>query len=112
MRYRIASLLVVPTMLFGCAIADRHTETGLSDGSTVHTLHCRNGWAGCYQSAQDVCGSAGFDEVNRVLDGKVTSAGHLARMHSIEGGIEDHVYSEEPRNDVFDRTITIRCKRN
>ncbi len=103
-------MFVMCLLAGGCASADRHSTVGLSDGSTVHTLHCRAGWAGCYQDAKDICGSDGYEEIDRVVDGKVTSAGHLARLHSIEGGMEDHAYSENARQEVFDRTVTIRCK--
>ncbi len=112
MDYRILIALVLTISMGGCAVADRHSVAGLSDGSTAHTLHCRDGWAGCYQSAQDICGAGGFEEVDRVVDGKVTSAGHLARLHSIEGGMEDHAYAEDARSEVFDRTVTIRCTQN
>ncbi len=112
MRFRIPAIFVLLAAVGGCAFADRHSEAGLSDGTTAHTLHCRDGWAGCYQSAKEICGQGGFEELDRVVDGKVTSAGHLARLHSIEGGMEDHAYSEDARSEVFDRTITIRCTRN
>ncbi len=112
MSFRTLTALVLSILLGGCATADRHSVAGLSDGSTAHTLHCRDGWAGCYQSAQDICGPGGFEEVDRVVEGKVTSAGHLARLHSIEGGMDDQVYAEDARSEVFDRTITIHCKQN
>ena len=109
---RVSAMLMLMLLVGGCAVADRHSVASLSDGSTVHTLHCRDGWAGCYQSARDVCGAGGYEEVGRIVDGKVTSAGHLARLHSIEGGMDDHVYAEDARSEVFDRTVTIRCKQN
>ena len=112
MNRLVPAVLVLLALIAGCVSADRHSVADLSDGSSVHTLHCRDGWTRCYQSARDICGSRGFEEVERVVDGKVTSAGRLARLHSIDGSIEDHAYSEDPRNEVFDRTVTIRCKQN
>ncbi len=110
MNHRGIGMFALLVVAGGCASADRHSTVGLSDGSTVHTLHCREGWAGCYQDAREICGSDGYEEIDRVVDSKVTSAGHLARLHSIEGGIEDHAYSENARHEVFERTVTIRCK--
>ncbi len=112
MNRLVPVVFVLLSVIAGCASADRHSVADLSDGSSVHTLHCRDGWTRCYRSAQDICGSRGFEEVERVVDGKVTSAGHLARLHSIDGSTEDFAYSEDPRNEAFERTVTIRCNQD
>ncbi len=112
MDIRFFSGLMSLCIIAGCASADRHSVANLNDGTTVHTLHCQDGWATCYRSAQQICGADGFEEVERLVDGKVTSAGHLARLHSVEGDMDDFAYAEDARTEVFDRTVTIRCKRN
>ena len=95
--------------LGGCATSADHAESVMSDGSTVHTIRCEDSWDGCYLTASKICGELGFEEVARTSDGAVSSAGRLERMHTIEGGIEDHRYSENARVEAYNRVITIRC---
>ena len=84
----------------------------MSDCKTVYSLNCKDAWEDCYTSARKICGVAGFEEIDRVQDGSVTSAGHLQRMHSTEGGADNHVYAENPRNEAFSRVLTIRCTKD
>jgi hypothetical protein len=96
--------------LSACANTPAPEGSTMSDGTTAFTVACEDGWDDCYTAARKICGDADFEELDRVADGSVTSAGYLARMHSVEGGIENHVYSERPRDEVFSRVLTIRCK--
>lgn len=96
-------------LLGGCATASSQSSGTLSDGSIVHTLTCEDNWDGCYLAAAKICGAQGFEELDRSADGKLTSAGELARMHSTDGSIEDFKYSESPRKEVFNRVLTFRC---
>ena len=107
---RLLALLSLVALLAACANSTTPTGSTMSDGTTAYTVACEDGWDGCYTAARRICGDADFEELDRVADGPVTSAGHLARLHSIEGGIENHVYSEQPRKEVFSRVLTIRCK--
>jgi hypothetical protein len=95
--------------LTACATDSGHSASTLSDGSVVHTVRCEESWDGCYLTASKICGELGFEEVARTSDGAVSSAGRLERMHTIEGGIEDHRYSENARVEAYNRVITIRC---
>ena len=106
MRTITAFLCVIA--LTACT-APKSKTTGLADGSTAHTVSCESEWDECYRIAAKICGGGEFTELDRATDGSVSSAGHLARRHSVEGGIENHVYSENPREHVFNRVLTFRC---
>lgn len=107
---RILSLLIFVACLAACANPSTPEGSTMSDGTTAYTVACEDGWDGCYTAARKICGDADFEELDRMAEGSATSAGHLARMHSGEGGIDNHVYSEQTRNEVFSRVLTIRCK--
>lgn len=81
----------------------------MSDGTPVHTIRCEANWDGCYLAADQICGNRGFEEVDRNVDSALSSAGRLERMHTIEGGIERHRYSENAQEESYNRVITIRC---
>jgi hypothetical protein len=95
--------------LGACATSADHSDSVMSDGSTVHTIRCENSWDGCYLAASRICRDGGFVEIERSSTGALDAAGRLERMHAIEGGIEDHRYSENAQETVFDRVIMIRC---
>ena len=82
----------------------------MSDGSRVFTLHCDNSWAQCYAAAQKACGSGGFEEIDRVVDSSLSSAGRMQTRVFVEGGRENEVYDESVREEISRRAITIRCK--
>ena len=104
-------LILIMIVLSGCASEKTLPGgTSLSDGTTAYTVKCEDGWVQCHTLASRICGEGGYDEIDRVVDGSVSSAGRLERMHSIEGGIENHTYSESPRAEVFGRVMTVRCK--
>lgn len=100
---------LIALLLTGCSVS---TPDGmpLSDGTTVYPLSCENGWQDCHTAAQKICGRRGYEEVDRVIDGTVSTAGRLDPMHRTDGGNESHIYSENPRTEVFGRFLTIRCK--
>lgn len=106
---RLLSLLLFVACLAACANSKTPQGSTMSDGTTAYSVACEDGWDDCYAAARRICGDADFEELDRMADGSVTSAGHLARMHSIEGGIDKHVYSEKARDEVFSRVLTIRC---
>ena len=93
-----------------CVTDSGRSTSSLSDGTIVHTIRCDNSWDGCYLAANKVCGDDGFDEVARHVDTTLESAGRLERMHTVEGGIEQHRYSENARKESYNRVITIRCR--
>lgn len=104
------SVILIVAILSGCASA-RTLPAGssMSDGTTVYALKCDKSWVQCHAQASRICGEGGYEEVDRVVDGSISPAGRLERMHSIEGGIENHAYSENPRAEVFTRVLTVRC---
>lgn len=109
---RTLCVILFAACVTGCASPPSPEGSALSDGSIVYTLTCKDAWQDCYASARKICGDAGFEEIDRVQDGSVTSAGHLQRMHSTEGGADREVYAENPRNEAFIRVLTIRCTKD
>lgn len=105
------SLIAGVALLAACASPQQPGGSAMSDGSTVFTLVCNDSWEQCYTNAAKICGSGDFEEVDRAMDTTVTSAGQLSRMHSLEGGIKNHVYSENTREEVLNRVLTIRCRK-
>jgi hypothetical protein len=104
------TILVVCLLgLTACVKDTGHSTSSMSDGSIVHTVRCDDGWDGCYLTASRICGERGFEEVERSIDTSLSSAGRLERMHTVEGGIDQHRYSENPRTESHNRVITIRC---
>ena len=96
--------------LGGCATDAGHSTMALSDGTLVHTIRCENGWDGCYRTANRICGSGGFEEIDRSVASAIDSSGRLRRMHTVEGAIDEHRYSENPQENAFERLILVRCK--
>ena len=109
---RMLCMILLAACVTACASPPAPEGSALSDGTTVYSLTCKDAWEGCYTSTRKICGDAGFEEIDRVQDGSVTSAGHLQRMHSTEGGADNHVYAENPRNEAFSRVLTIRCTKD
>lgn len=101
--------LAVSVLLLASCTGPGTTPTTLSDGTTVHMVRCDNNWHDCYRSARQVCGTDDFTELDRLADETVSSAGRLEPRHSVEGGIENQVYSESPRKEVFQQVLTFRC---
>ena len=96
-------------LLFGCGSTKVPDGTALSDGSTSYTVTCENDWSACYTAARKICGNREFEELDRFVDGKVVTAGHLTHRSIKDGGRENEVYTENPRGAVFSRVLTIRC---
>ena len=96
-------------MLAACAKDASHTVSSLSDGSTVHTVRCEENWDACYLAAARICGDQGFEEVARNIDSALSSAGRLERMHTVEGSIDEHRYSENTETLGYNRVISFRC---
>ena len=102
-------LVCISASVAACASSPAPEGSALTDGTTAYTLACEPGWSQCYAQARKICGGD-FDELDRATDTSVSAAGRLDRMHSVEGGIENHVYSENPREEVYSRVLTIRCR--
>jgi hypothetical protein len=96
-------------VLAACAKDAGHTVSSMSDGSTVHTVRCEESWDGCYLTAARICGDQGFEEVARSIDSALSSAGRLERMHTVEGSIDKHRYSENTEAQGYNRVISFRC---
>lgn len=96
-------------LLAACVKDAGHSVSSLSDGSVVHTVRCEDNWDGCYLAAARLCDNRGFQEVDRTTDSALSTAGRLERMHTVEGSIDEHRYSENARAEAYNRVITIRC---
>ena len=94
----------------GCASSSAPEGTALSDGSISYTVTCERGWSACYGAARKICGGNNFEELDRVADAMVMSGGQLAHRSIQEGGRENQVYTDVPREEAFRRVLTIRCK--
>ena len=92
----------------GCA-SSAPEGTALSDGSISYTVTCENDWSACYTAARKICGGHDFEELDRFADAAVMSAGHMTSRSIQDGGRENQVYTEAPREEAFSRVLTIRC---
>ncbi len=101
-------LMLVMLAAAACGTTES-TSMSMSDGSVAHVVRCKDDWTDCYRAAQQVCGEGGFTEIDRVADGTMSPAGRLERRHGIKGGVDNQVYSESPREEVFGRVVTFRC---
>ena len=105
---RMIAVIFFVIALTACASPKPETS-GRADDVSTHVVRCEQGWIECYIVAAKVCGSGSFTEVDRLVDGSVSPAGHLERRHTGDGGLDNQVYSENPRADVFNRVLTFRC---
>lgn len=103
------ALFVGLLVLAGCAADSRHASSSLSDGSIIHTVRCEGNWDACYLAASRICGDPGFEEVAREVDTALSTSGRLERMHTTDGHIEQHRYSESVQEAGHNRVVTIRC---
>lgn len=102
--------VVLGLLLFGCA-STTPEGTALSDGSVSYTVTCEHDWSACYGAAKKICGGNNFEELDRMADSAVMTAGQLENSSIKDGGGRDNqVYTELPRNETFRRVLTIRCK--
>jgi len=102
---------IAAALICGACTSHPPTEgSTMNDGSTMFTLHCDDGWAGCYSAAAKACGNSGYTEIDRVADGSLTSAGHVQNRVFTGHGRENEIYDEGVREDVTSRVLTIRCK--
>ena len=95
-------------LLLGCA-SNSPEGTALSDGSTSYTVTCDNDWSACYGAAKKICGGRSFEELDRVGDATLMSAGRLTNRSLQDSGREGQAYTEDPREESFQRVLTIRC---
>ena len=73
--------------------------------AATHTLHCDDGWNDCYVQANRVCGSRGFDEVDRMQGERLTASGR-----SVSPQTEPESWRNDNRAEVESRVLTIRCR--
>ena len=95
-------------LLLGCA-STMPEGTALSDGSISYTVTCEDDWSGCYAAARKICGGNDFEELDRMSDGAMMTAGHMTNRDIKDSGPANQVYTENPRNEAFSRVLTIRC---
>ena len=98
-------LIVASIMLVGCAPITVLSDSSNSDRTQSMVLKCSDGLAKCYSTANEICGSRGFDELDRAQGGRLTAAGRLD-----EQGDDHHVYREDLRLEEDQQTLAIRCK--
>ena len=92
-------------ILSSCSVNPAADSPGAASESAIVTLDCKDGWGGCYNQAKQICGGREFDELDRLERGTMTAAGRPEQRDS-----STQIYREDPRIDVSDRVLTIRCK--
>jgi hypothetical protein len=98
-------LIVILFVLPGCASDSAHSDFNDVDKTQTLVLKCAKGFAQCYSKANEVCGSRGFEELDRSQFGHLTAAGRLDNQ-----GKDRHVYREDLRIETDQQTLTFRCK--
>jgi hypothetical protein len=76
-----------------------------SQRPSAHSLHCDDGWNDCYTQANWICGSRGFEEIDRAQSERLTSSGR-----SVSPEIEPETQRNDNRAEVEGRVLTIRCR--
>lgn len=108
---RLATLLLCVLLGASCAVGRSSEPYVLSDGSRAVTITCEDGWAQCYLTAERLCGSAGYEELDRASNASLSTAGRVEPRVFTGHGLGNEVYREDVRNNVESGTITIRCGR-
>ena len=98
-------IMIAMTILAACAANTTSGQSSSPDKTQTMVLKCSHGLVKCYSSANDICGSRGFDELDRAHGGQLTATGRLE-----DQGDGRHVYQEDVRFEQDQQTIVIRCK--
>ena len=69
-----------------------------------HTLRCDKGWNDCYSQANRICGSRGYEEIDRAQSERLTSSGR-----SVSPEMQPESMRNDNRAEVETRVVTIRC---
>jgi len=92
---RIALILLVATLVGGCATA---SKTFTSDGKEGYVIDCSGSalnWGMCYEKAGKLCGTKGYEVLEKSSDtGAMVSAGE----YGLFGG------------SAINRSMIIKCK--
>ena len=105
MNVKPMMLIIAASMMAACASGVDPSDTGMADKTQPIFLDCSNGWAKCVSTANEICGSRGYDEVDRMQDAYMTASGRLDD-HS-DGR---HVYREDVRLENQNQTMVIQCR--
>lgn len=99
------TLIVALSVTAACASDVAPSDTHVSDTKLPIVLDCSNGWAKCVSAANKICGSSGFDEIDRVQDTNMTAAGRLDDQSDGR-----HIYREDVRIEHRNQTMVVRCR--
>ncbi len=91
--------------LGACASDNDPIDRENVDETQVIVLDCSNGWAKCTSAANQICGSRGFDEVDRFHDTYMSAAGTLE-----DQGDGRHVARDTFSQKDENQTMAIRCR--
>lgn len=98
-------LIIASSLTAACAANSGPNESGVADTAQPIVLDCSGGWARCVSTANKMCGSRGYDEIDRMQDAHMTAAGRLDDQ--TDGR---HVYREDARIEHQNQTMVIRCR--
>ncbi len=98
-------LIIALSVLAGCVSGAGPSGSDVSDRTQSIVIECSNGWAKCVATANKMCGSRGYDELDRMQDMRVTASGRVDEQHS-----DRHIYREDVRIEDQNQTLVIRCK--
>jgi len=93
------------SILVACASGAGSNNSGDVDKTQAIVLDCPNGLANCVSAANRICGSRGFNEIDRFQDVNLTNAGRVEDQH--DGRL---IYREDVRFESQQETLVIRCK--
>jgi len=91
------------SMLVACASGA--SDAGIGDRTQPIALDCSQGWAKCVSAANKICGSRGFDEIDRMQDAHMSASGRLDEQRDGR-----HIYREDARIENRNQTMVIQCK--
>ena len=91
---KILLLMLLPTFVFGCATA---TKTYTADGKEGFSIDCSGAmlnWGKCYEKAGDLCGTKGYEVLEKDGDTGNTFSENQFGLH---GG------------SIINRSMVVKC---
>ena len=91
--------------LAACASDNGRINLEDTDEDQPIFLDCSDGWASGTSAANKICGSRGFDEIDRMQDTHLSATGALEDL-----GDGHHIIKDELRHEGENQAMIIRCR--